>query len=196
MNQIKHSTIGVRWDAEYCSGRWRYLAELAEAARFGVIAAQALTLGESGRLLDVGCGEGLLLRHLPPTWRYVGVDISHEALAMIKGVADRVATCWAAAGTLDKVFVDTFDVVVFGEVLYYVDDPGAVVMDGFNRLRTGGRLVVSMYQSPDNHSTHVLVQNCWSKLDDLRLDEIDRTRIENLTTKRCWEIRTYAKTET
>src|ERR1700739_5169135 len=53
------------WEAQYAAGRWDYLAELSELARFSVLAGYICHLKPGGTVLDTGCGQGVLLRRLP-----------------------------------------------------------------------------------------------------------------------------------
>src|SRR5262245_51695956 len=53
-----------RWDEEYASGRWDVMRRSDELARYSVLAGYLRRLHPRGRVLDVGCGEGILLEHL------------------------------------------------------------------------------------------------------------------------------------
>src|SRR3954454_119623 len=70
------------WDAEYAAGRWAYLGELPELARFSVLAGYLRHFKPGGAILDVGCGEGALAKRLSAGdfRRYVGVDLSAAAI--------------------------------------------------------------------------------------------------------------------
>jgi 2-polyprenyl-6-hydroxyphenyl methylase/3-demethylubiquinone-9 3-methyltransferase len=93
--------------------------------------------GPLARLLDIGCGGGLLAPHVAG-YRHVGVDLSERALnvAASHGVepvrADAAALPFADAA---------FDVVVAGEVLEHVEDLDRVVAEALRVLRPGGTFV-------------------------------------------------------
>ena len=74
------------WEAQYAAGRWDYLAELSELARFSVLAGYICHLKPGGTVLDVGCGQGVLLRRLPMSCysRYVGIDLSGSAISVAR----------------------------------------------------------------------------------------------------------------
>jgi 2-polyprenyl-6-hydroxyphenyl methylase / 3-demethylubiquinone-9 3-methyltransferase len=87
------------------------------------------------RLLDVGCGGGLLAPHVPPGYRHTGVDLSETALAV--AAEHGVEPVHADAAALP--FGDaTFDVVVAGEILEHVPDLAAVVTESCRVLKPGG----------------------------------------------------------
>src|SRR5260370_2369275 len=71
------------WEAQYAAGRWDFLAQLSELARFSVLAGYICHLKPGGAVLDTGCGQGVLLPRLPsPCYsRYVGIDGSGTAIS-------------------------------------------------------------------------------------------------------------------
>lgn len=97
-----------------------------------------------GRLLDVGCGPGMLSRRLARTGcRVIGVDynprmIAHARAQPVSGVrflrmnAERLSF---AEGS--------FDGVVCSNLLYYVPDPARVLGQIRRVLRAGGRLTLT-----------------------------------------------------
>lgn len=70
------------WDAQYRMGRWDYLASLEQAPRYAVLATWCRRLCSSPSVLDVGCGEGLLLEVLRRggDLRYRGIDFAPAAI--------------------------------------------------------------------------------------------------------------------
>ena len=67
-------------DEAYRNGAYDFVETLAMAPRLGALAAYVTHLG-ARRLLDLGCGTGLLLAHVDPAVAYVGIDISPTAIA-------------------------------------------------------------------------------------------------------------------
>jgi 2-polyprenyl-6-hydroxyphenyl methylase / 3-demethylubiquinone-9 3-methyltransferase len=90
------------------------------------------------RLLDVGCGGGLLAPHLTG-YHHVGVDLTASALE----VAERHGVDEThVADAADLPFEDaSFDVVVAGEVLEHVTDLEGTVREATRVLKPGGTLV-------------------------------------------------------
>src|SRR4029077_15778053 len=72
------------WEAQYAAGRWDFLAQLSELSRFSVLAGYVHQLKPGGAVLDVGCGQGVLLRRLPSSSyaRYLGIDMPESAIAV------------------------------------------------------------------------------------------------------------------
>lgn len=110
-----------------------------------LIAQTAATLPPSARVLDAGAGEGRF-RDLFAHTRYTGVDLA---------VGDAT---WNYAGldainTLEQLcFADnTFDVVVFTQVMEHLPEPGAVIAELARVLRPGGLLILVAPQSWHEH---------------------------------------------
>ena len=103
------------------------------------------------RVLDVGCSEGILCVLLARRGCSVtGVDIEQEALDFAREhlakepdeVRERVELVRGDfIGT--QLVTGLFDTVVMGQVLEYLDDPGAMVDRGLEHLRPGGRIIIT-----------------------------------------------------
>jgi SAM-dependent methyltransferase len=98
--------------------------------------------GPGRRVLDLGCRDGALTREYAEGNDVVGVDADREALAEAEKLG--IETRWA---DLDQQlpFEDaSFDVVVAGELLEHLRDPGRLVAEVRRVLRGGGTFVASV----------------------------------------------------
>lgn len=108
--------------------------------------AARLQLRPADRLLDVGCGTGVLLGRLSDTHagaHLFGVDPVPEMLAVARRrlpPSIDVRQGWAEALPFGA---EQFDVVVSSNMFHYLPDPAAALGDMRRVLRPGGRLVVT-----------------------------------------------------
>ena len=94
----------------------------------------------SGRLLEVGCATGLLLKRAGERgWQATGVELSPDAVAHARALGLDVHQ-----GTLaDAAFAPaSFDAVYMGDVLEHVPDCRAVLAEVAHVLAPGGHLVI------------------------------------------------------
>jgi 2-polyprenyl-3-methyl-5-hydroxy-6-metoxy-1,4-benzoquinol methylase len=100
------------------------------------------------RVLDVGCGPGLLCRKIKqrvPATQVTGVDFSEYMLERNRqrdlklGIEYR---CLDVRNSLPTI-ADTFDVVTMCEILEHLEQPEAVVEAALSLLRTGGCFILS-----------------------------------------------------
>lgn len=111
-------------------------------------AAYVETLIPPGRLLDVGCGNGLFLEAASARgWEVAGVELSAAAAAAARErVGPRVTL-----GTLEEAEFqeNTFDVVTLWEVIEHVSHPVRLLSEVRRVLRPGGMVLLS---TPNAHS--------------------------------------------
>jgi 2-polyprenyl-3-methyl-5-hydroxy-6-metoxy-1,4-benzoquinol methylase len=141
---------GEIWEAQYRSGDWSFLRELDQMTRYSVIAGYVQTLKCEGSVLDVGCGEGLLLDRLcgGAYSKFVGIDISQTAIerAQEKQYPRSFFTRVDARGFVAD---EHFDAIIFNEVLYYFRDPLEVSRKYCHWLKPDGLLITSLYGGSD-----------------------------------------------
>lgn len=161
------------WNREYHAGRWKYLENLDEHARYAIIASYVTAFGHNGRLLEMGCGNGVLTRYLHPQSysNYIGIDLSTEAIEQAKHstLEGRIEFCEGDFDTWNS--TDTFDVIVFNECIYYARDPRATLERVKQFLSPRGSLIVSMFV----HGNH---KEMWQRI-ETRFPALDTTRVEN-----------------
>ena len=103
-------------------------------------------------LLDAGTGTGRMLELLAPhVKRAVGVDVSPEMLAIARDrlVRAHVQHAQVRLGDTYRLpfqsgnALQGFDAVLFHQVLHYLDDPQAAVVEAARVLRTDGHLLIA-----------------------------------------------------
>ena len=159
------------WEAQYAAGRWDYLAELSELARFSVLAGYICHLKPGGAVLDTGCGQGVLLRRLPASCysRYVGIDLSRSAISVAQEQANERST-FLAADCEEYSPAEQFDVIVFNEVLCCLRDPLATVERYARSLNPGGLLLVSLCTAARGSATILWgLKRAYATVDEVRV---------------------------
>ena len=99
----------------------------------------------AGRVLDIGCGIGLLTRYISPD-RYLGIDLDRDSVAEAreKNPSYRFMTLDEfAAHDADDPHVGRFDTIVGLAVIEHVPDPKAWLDEMKRRLAPGGRMVLT-----------------------------------------------------
>jgi len=90
------------------------------------------------RLLDLGCGGGLLAPHVPEGYEHHGVDLNAAALEQAAARGVRTLQADVTAVPLEDGLAD---VVVAGELLEHVAEPERVIAESVRLLRSGGTVV-------------------------------------------------------
>lgn len=94
----------------------------------------------TGRLLDVGCGPGVLLSVAKGKWECVGVEVSRPAA----GEARKRFGLEVVEGTLEEARfpADSFDAVTLVDVIEHLPDPAGTLREVNRILKPGGVLFV------------------------------------------------------
>ncbi|MBI2524622.1 MAG: class I SAM-dependent methyltransferase [Candidatus Rokubacteria bacterium] len=94
-----------------------------------------------GRLVDVGCADGLFLEISAKEWDVRGIEISRFAAESIRA---RLGIPVDVGELPDLSYPDgSFDVVTMWDVLEHVPNPDAYVRSAFRVLRPGGRVYIT-----------------------------------------------------
>jgi SAM-dependent methyltransferase len=97
--------------------------------------------GPKPSLLDAGCGTGATLAEAERDFNAYGMDTSPTAIALCRSRGlENVQVC-----TLDEYPTDRlFDVIMLLDVIEHVSDDHEILRDAYERLRTGGHLLVTV----------------------------------------------------
>ena len=118
----------------------RYARDLVERAR---------PFGPSDRILDLGCGTGIVARilreRLGGAARLTGLDVNAQMIAKARSLAPDIEWCEGNAVALP--FADaSFEVVLAQQVLQFVPDRAAALREIRRVLVPGGRLIASTWR--------------------------------------------------
>jgi SAM-dependent methyltransferase len=102
---------------------------------------------DRGRVLDLGCGNGYLLRNLARLgWTVFGLDPDPAAISAANELLGPVGR----VGEIGTVSFDRdFDVITMNHVIEHLPDPITTLRHCLSKLRSGGRIVV---QTPNADS--------------------------------------------
>jgi len=117
---------------------------------------ERLNIGNNFSFLDVGCGNGWVVRDVANNtlcYRAVGMD----------GAKQMIANAESRGGDVEYILTDinsfnsseTYDVIHSMEVLYYLENPADVVKKiSASWLNEGGRLIVGLDHYHENKDSH------------------------------------------
>jgi len=118
--------------------------------------ARHLTARPIQNFLDAGTGTGRMLELIAPyATRAVGIDVSPDMLGIARDRLLRAGLQNAQVRLSDTYRLpfpngnagQGFDVVLFHQVLHYLDDPGAAVAEAARVMAPGGRLLIADFAS-------------------------------------------------
>jgi SAM-dependent methyltransferase len=156
-----------RWNRQYAEGGWEWLRRLDELAHYAVLAGYLLRLRPGARVVELGCGEGLLLDYLHPRAysSYLGVDFATAIAQAGHRAGEHVR--FVVADMVDFAIDERFDAIVFNESLYYLPD----VLAGLRRyeamLAPGGVFLVSMCGNAGNEERWRAVDGAYTIVDEV-----------------------------
>ncbi|MER2559804.1 MAG: class I SAM-dependent methyltransferase [Myxococcaceae bacterium] len=148
------TTVNRDYYARMSPGQRDYWRKMAAARhRVEVITKSAAQLAP-GSLIDLGCGNGVLLAALHqalPTTSFAGIDL-------VRAQVDANALSFPWARFLERdlqqplepsfPWEGQFDVATASEVIEHLDDPASLLRNARRVLKPGGRLVLSTQSGP------------------------------------------------
>jgi len=167
-------------ERRYRAGEYAFMDTLPELGRYAVIAGYVSQLFDAPTILDLGCGHGRLLQVLrtAPFRRYLGVDISVEAVEQARSSAPANAR-FEVARIEDWTAPERFDVVIFNESLYYMRRPLETFLRYLDVVSTDGVLIVSIYRRRWARIWKLLERHC---------HVLDATAVRNRQ-RQVWDIK-------
>jgi ubiquinone/menaquinone biosynthesis C-methylase UbiE/DNA-binding transcriptional ArsR family regulator len=115
-----------------------------------------LTAAGIENFLDAGTGTGRMLELIAPhAKRAVGIDVSPDMLAIARDrlLRENIHNAQVRLGDIFRLPFPNgtagagFDMVLFHQVLHYLDDPGTAVAEAARVMAPGGRLLIADFAS-------------------------------------------------
>jgi len=155
-----------RWNREYADGRWARLKKLSEVAHNAVLLGYISFLRPDASILEVGCGDGLLLPLLTRLGyrRYLGIDISSVAIKKCEQFGDE-RTSFQTADAENYVPDFRPDVIVLNESIYYFGQPIQALERYNQHLAPDGVFVLSLVDNPQTRTIIRCLKNTFSLID-------------------------------
>ena len=118
------------------------------------------------RVLDIACGTGIVARTVAPRvgsqGLVIGLDVNPDMISMARAAAERdhIAIEWHTSPAEQLPFSDEdFDIVLCQFGLMFFTDRDAALKEMHRVLRTGGRVILSVWQGLDRHPFYQTLHN-------------------------------------
>jgi 2-polyprenyl-3-methyl-5-hydroxy-6-metoxy-1,4-benzoquinol methylase len=170
-----------RFERDFKFAKWDQLCALAELGRYSILVGYCQFLAAKS-ILDVGCGQGILAEKLKtlPYEKYLGIDFASSAILEARERRGDERTEFLVADAKNFTAESKFDVIVFGDSLYYFDDFSSILQRYSEALSENGVMVVSCY---DTFRTRIM----WPSIEKDMIVQ-DETVVMNKAGKR-WTVK-------
>src|SRR5438309_2071503 len=104
------------------------------------------SLPPNGRILDVGCGNGVISRHLGRLgFNVLGIDVSEKTIEIARSINPMPNVQFQKKSAEELVASgERYDAVICSEVLEHLNDPGALLDVLYSTLAENGKLIVTV----------------------------------------------------
>jgi len=115
------------------------------------------SLPPNGRILDVGCGNGVISRHLGRLgYNVLGVDVSDKTIEMARAIDPMPNVVFEKKSAEELVASgEKYDAVICSEVLEHLNDPGALLKVLASSLAEKGKLIITVPNGEGPRETFV-----------------------------------------
>lgn len=103
-------------------------------------------LPHGARILDVGCGNGVISRHLGRMgYEVLGIDVSEKTISQARALTNLPNVTFQTKSAEELVASgERYDAVICSEVLEHLSNPGALLDVLYNTLTPKGKLIVTV----------------------------------------------------
>ena len=147
------------------------------------------SLGDRFSSLDVGCGNGWVVRTLaahPHCSRAVGIDAAPAMIEKAKEIDHQGE--YHLTDLMEWQPDEGFDLIHSMETLYYLDDPGAGIRRIASWLNEGGVLVLGVDHYLENPESHDWPKSVRTRMTTMSTSEWqDAVKAAGLTVEKTWQ---------
>jgi SAM-dependent methyltransferase len=147
---------------------------------------QELTLApEAGKLLDIGCGNGAMLRSFSevfPRWQLAGSELSDRFRDQVLSIP-RVAEFYS--GPLAAIETEV-DLISMLHVLEHVENPVQALADAARLLRPGGRILIQVPNLVENPFDLLVADHCSHFVPQVLLNVVHRAGLVPVAWSTSW----------
>ncbi len=178
-----------RFNQQYEKNLWGGLRAIEDLGRYSLIVGYSRFFFTNARILDLGCGEGVLLERFTPSdySYYQGIDISDVAIDNAR--KNGKSKAFFMTGDLNTLYIEEkFDVIIYNESLYYLTSPKNAVKSILKNLNPDGIVIVSNFNKYGKEATTL-----WSDLSEI-LDLKGKSNVSNINGD-SWTVHVYKMKE-